>query len=192
MKHAFFAVISRMKYIPRWSLMRNTRTENLSEHTQEVAVLAHGLALLTNRRFGGQVDVNRCVLLALYHDTAEIFTGDLPTPVKYFSTALREAYRQVEDESVQRLVNMLPQELQADYEPLLMSQGTEEELRIVKAADKLSALIKCIEELRQGNREFEKARKSTEKAIKAMKLPAAEAFLAECLPSYELTIDEQG
>lgn len=191
----FFAILSRMKYITRWALMRNTRQENICEHSQDVAVLAHGLAVLTNRRFGGRVDEGRCVLLALYHDAPEIFTGDLPTPVKYYNPAIRDAYRQVESVSANKLLSMLPDDLRQDYQSLLLPQEAEtgypEEYRLVKAADKLSALIKCVEELKQGNREFQQARRATEESIRQMHIPAADCFLEEFLPAFELTLDEQ-
>ena len=191
----FFAILSRMKYITRWALMRNTRQENICEHSQDVAVLAHGLAVLTNRRFGGRVDEGRCVLLALYHDAPEIFTGDLPTPVKYYNPAIRDAYRQVESVSANKLLSMLPDDLRQDYQGLLLPQEAEtgypEEYRLVKAADKLSALIKCVEELKQGNREFQQARRATEESIRQMHIPAADCFLEEFLPAFELTLDEQ-
>ena len=193
MQHHFFAMLSRMKYIFRWSLMRNTRTENVCEHTQEVTVIAHALALLHNKRFGGNVNVEHCVLLSMYHDVPEILTGDLPTPVKYNDVAIRDEYRRVERLSAERLLRQLPPDLEEDYRPLLLpDEADETELRIVKAADKLSALIKCIEELKAGNHEFQKARLSTEKSIREMKLPAAECFLEEFVPSFELTLDEQG
>ena len=188
----FYAVLSRMKYITRWALMRNTRQEIICEHSYDVAVLAHALAVLTNRRFGGRVDEGRCVLLALYHDAPEILTGDMPTPVKYDNPAIRDAYKQVEAVSAGKLLSMLPEDLQEDYGPLFFAgDGWEQEKRLVKAADKLSALIKCVEELGQGNREFLSARRSTEQAIRAMGLPAADCFLEEFLPAYELTLDEQ-
>lgn len=188
----FYAVLSRMKYITRWALMRNTRQENICEHSYDVAVLAHALAVLTNRRFGGRVDEGRCVLLALYHDAPEILTGDMPTPVKYDNPAIRDAYKQVEAVSAGKLLSMLPEDLQEDYGPLFFAgDGWEQEKRLVKAADKLSALIKCVEELGQGNREFLSARRSTEQAIRAMGLPAADCFLEEFLLAYELTLDEQ-
>lgn len=188
----FYAMLSRMKYITRWSLMRNTRTENINEHSYDVAVLSHALAALTNRRFGGNVDVRQCVLLALYHDTPEILTGDMPTPVKYFNPAIRQAYRQVEAVSSRRLLAMLPDDLKEEYEPLLMPDGRwTEERKIVKAADKLSALIKCVEECGQGNQEFQKARRTLETCLHDMRLPAVECFLTEFLPAYALTLDEQ-
>jgi 5'-deoxynucleotidase len=188
----FFAMISRMKYINRWSLMRNIRTENISEHSHDVAVLSHVLALLTNKRFGGNVDVGRCVLLALYHDMPEILIGDLPTPVKYFNPEIRDAYKQVERVSSEKLLTMLPEDLREEYRSLIITDGESSyEHRIVRAADKLSALIKCIEEEGQGNREFEKARRATEQAVRKLNLPAVNCFMEEFLPSYSLTLDEQ-
>lgn len=190
MAHHFFAMLSRMKYIFRWSLMRNTRTETICEHSYETAVLAHAIALLHNKRFGGTVNVERCVLLALYHDTTEILTGDLPTPIKYDNPVLLEAYRRIETSAAEKLLNTIPNDLRDDYRPLLL-QSDSEERRIVKAADKLSALVKCIEELGQGNTEFQNAYTSLETAIRQLHLPAATYFLDECIPSYKLTLDEQ-
>lgn len=191
MAYSFFAMLSRMKNIRRWALMRNTRSENICEHSHEVAVVAHALALLTNRHYGGQVDPNRCVMLAVYHDVPEILTGDMPTPVKYYNPAIREAYRQVEVSACDKLLEMLPQDLREEYVPLLLSEEDSEEHRIVKAADKISALIKCIEEVIQGNREFASARRATEQAIRDMHLPAADEFLELYLPAYELPLDDQ-
>lgn len=192
MGYNFFAMLSRMKYITRWSLMRNTRNENLSEHSHEVAVLAHALAVLTNKRLGGKADVGVCITLALYHDTPEILTGDMPTPVKYFNPEIREAYRRVETVSGTKLLSMLPNDMRDEYAPLLIPDDKWiEERKIVRAADKLSALIKCIEEQSQGNREFDKALRSTKKAVRDLKLPAADLFMEEFLPSYSLTLDEQ-
>lgn len=192
MSRNFYAVLSRMKYITRWALMRNTRSENICEHSQDVAVLAHALALLTNRRFGGAVDVGQCVLIALYHDAPEIFTGDLPTPVKYYNPAIREAYKQVETVAADKLLHMLPEDLRPDYEALLCpGEEWREEKRLVKAADKLAALIKCVEEEKQGNAEFARARTAAEAAIREMGLPAADCFLEEFLPAFALTLDEQ-
>ena len=190
MAYSFFALLSRMKNIHRWALMRNTRLETISEHSHEVAVLAHVLALLTNAHYGGRVDVERCVLLAVYHDVPEILTGDMPTPVKYATPAIRAAYKQVEDNACQRLLSMLPDDLQGEFRPLLQPAESEE-LRIVKAADKLSALIKCVEELSQGNREFASARRATEQAVRDMHLPAADEFLKKYMPAYELPLDDQ-
>jgi 5'-deoxynucleotidase len=188
----FFAMISRMKYINRWSLMRNVRTENICEHSHDVAVLAHALAVITNKRFGGNVDAGRCVLLALYHDMPEILIGDLPAPVKYYNPEIRDAYKHIERVSGEKLLTMLPEDMREEYRPLLTPGGEyPEEQKIVRAADKLSALIKCIEEERQGNSEFEKAKRATEKAVRDLNLPAADFFVKEYLPSYFLTLDEQ-
>ncbi len=187
--HSFFAMLSRMKHIDRWVLMRNTKRENICEHSHDVAVLVHALALLHNRRFCGNVDVEHCVLLALYHDATEILTGDMPTPVKYDNPELQAAYKQLETVAANKLVSKLPEDLQPDYRALLLPEDSEEQ-RLVKAADKLAALIKCIEEVKQGNREFETARHSVENAIRELHLPAAECFLEEFLPAYELTLDE--
>lgn len=188
----FFAILSRMKYISRWGLMRNTRLETLSEHSFETAVIAHALALMRRRRFGGDISPERAAVLALFHDVTEIITGDLPTPVKYFNPSIREEYARVEQAAQKRLLSFLPEELRSDYEPLLAEGGDEEEeLRVlVKAADKLSALIKCLQERQAGNMEFVKAEEAALRSIKAMNLPEAEIFLKEFLPAYRLTLDE--
>ncbi len=186
------AMMSRMKYISRWALMRNTRQESLSEHTLETTMIAHLLCEIKNRRLGGNVDTGKVVLLALYHDAGEIITGDMPTPVKYHSDEMRHAYKQVELMAAEALTAKLPDDLRRVYEPLLYENGTEEENRIVKAADKLSALVKCIEERTAGNSEFRVAEESTLASIKAMGMEEVEIFLEEFLPGYFLTLDEQG
>lgn len=187
----FLALLSRMKYIARWGLMRNTRPENLEEHSLEVAVIAHTLAELRNARFGGNVDSGRAALLAVYHDTAEIMTGDLPTPVKYFNGEIREAYRKVEDVSRGRLLASLPEDLRGRYRPLLIPQPEDRELwKLVKAADRLDALLKCTEEEKAGNTEFVEAAKAQEKSLREMNLPEVECFLKEFLPACRLTLDE--
>ncbi len=190
----FFAMLARMKYIDRWGLMRNTRQENLSEHSLETAVLAHALAVLRNARFGGDVNPERAAALALFHDAPEIFTGDMPTPVKYHSPELREAYREVEQSAGSRLLSLLPEDLRPAYAPLLGAPAPEDAplLPLVKAADKLSALIKCLEERRMGNGEFRSAEESTLRALQAMNLPEVDCFLREFLPSFHLTLDELG
>ncbi|HPR39758.1 MAG TPA: 5'-deoxynucleotidase [Oscillospiraceae bacterium] len=187
----FYAYLSRMKHIFRWPLMRNSQPESLSVHTLDTAVVAHALGLLRNRRFGGNCDVERLVLLALYHDCGEILTGDMPTPIKYFNPEINRAYKTVESFATHRLAEMLPEDLQADYLPLLDHSGEDPELlRLLKAADKISALIKCVEEENAGNREFSRAKISIGKAIADMHLPEADTFVAEFLPSYGLTLDE--
>ena len=188
----FFAVVSRMKYINRWSLMRNTITENISEHSLETAFIAHALALIRNKRFGGNVDPERCALLAMYHDTTEIITGDLPTPVKYYNSDIKGAYDEIEKKAENTLLSYLPDDLREYYEPLLSPTEEEKELwQLVKGADKLSALIKCIEERKMGNADFLSAEKSTLKAVQKMDSPEVKVFLDEFIPAYGLTLDEQ-
>ena len=192
MDSKFFAVISRMKYIDRWALMRNNVTENLSEHSLETAFIAHALALIRNERFGGNVSPERCALLAMFHDTTEIITGDLPTPIKYYSKAIKGAYDEVEEKAKTTLISYLPEDLKKYYIPLLGKTEEEAELwRLVKGADKLSAYIKCIEERNTGNRDFLSAEKSTLEAIQAMDIPEVNVFLEEFIPAYSLTLDEQ-
>jgi len=188
---SFFAMISRMKYINRWSLMRNSRPENLSEHSLEVAVVAHALAVIHNAKCEGRLDAQRVALLGLYHDAPESLTGDMPTPVKYHSEQLRNAYRAVEDNACRTLVDMLPEYLKSEYSPFFFPCEADAELwKIVKAADKICALIKCIEEKKAGNTEFEKAAQSLEKAIAALELPETGIFMSEFLPAYSKSLDE--
>lgn len=189
MTNSFFAMLSRMKYIARWGLMRGSRQENLSEHTLEVAYLTHALVVLGNQRFGGRLDPGQAVLYAIYHDCSEIITGDLPTPVKYHNDALRTAYKEVEAEAAGRLLQKLPEEMAAEFAPCF--DIPPEYQRVVKAADKLSALIKCQEERSSGNREFDSAYATTLTALHEMALPEAEAFLAEFFPAYGRTLDDQ-
>lgn len=189
----FFAMLSRMKYINRWGLMRNTRSENLSEHSLETAIIAHALAVIGNTRFGKSYDPQRAAALALLHDASEIITGDMPTPVKYHSEEIRKAYAEVENLAVERLVTLLPEEFRPYYRELMtMSAPGDGELKLlIKAADRISAAIKCIEERLSGNQDFREAERSTMKLIKDMDLPEAEYFIGEFLPSYGLTLDEQ-
>lgn len=189
----FFAMLSRMKYINRWGLMRNTRSENLSEHSLETAIIAHALAVIGNTRFGKSYDPQRAAALALLHDASEIITGDMPTPVKYHSEEIRKAYAEVENLAVERLVALLPEEFRPYYRELMtMSAPGDGELKLlIKAADRISAAIKCIEERLSGNQDFREAERSTIKLIKDMDLPEAEYFIGEFLPSYGLTLDEQ-
>lgn len=187
----FFAMVSRMKYIDRWALMRNTQQENITEHAHEVAVIAHALAVLRNRRFGGRADAARAALLGLYHDLPETLTGDLPTPVKYHSPEIHAAYRAVEDSACARLVKMLPEDMRPDYESFFFPKEEDAQLwTLVKAADKISALAKCMEEEKAGNREFSRAKGALLQAVHAMELPEAECFLKEFLPGYALTLDD--
>ena len=192
MQSGFFAMLSRMKYISRWALMRNTERENLSEHSLETAIIAHALAVIGNVRFGKHLEPERVALLALFHDTPEILTGDMPTPVKYYNPQLREAYGEVERTAGERMLAMLPEDMKDSYRSLLIQDDHSPEHRLVKAADKLSALIKCIEERKAGNMEFSCAERATEQSLRDMQLPEADVFLAEFIPAYSLTLDEQG
>ena len=191
MQHRFFALISRMRYIGRWGLMRNTFEENIQEHSHMVAVLAHGLALIARDILHDETapSPDRCATAALFHDASEILTGDLPTPIKYYNPEIRTAYKQVEAVSCRKLLELLPQELQASYAPLLF-ESEPEVARIVKAADKLSAHIKCLEELKAGNAEFEAAAKQTRQALDEMHLPCLNYFMEHFLDSFRLTLDE--
>ncbi len=184
----FYAMLSRMKNIYRWGLMRNTRQENLSEHSLEVAFIAHALAIIKNKRFGGKVDANAVAVAAMFHDTSEIITGDMPTPIKYYNANIKSVYKEIEDIAEEKLINMLPTDIREDFSPIY--NVDEQSARIIKAADKISALIKCIEERNSGNREFSSAEKSTLEAIKALNLPEADAFLEEFIESFTLTLDE--
>ncbi len=191
MENGFFAMVSRMKYINRWALMRNEHSENLMEHSFEVAVIAHALTVIANKRFGKNLDADRSALLGIYHDTPETLTGDLPTPIKYYSDEVRSAFRTVENVACKSLVDMLPEDLREEYEAMFIPREEDAELwRYVKAADKISALIKCMEEKKAGNSEFVLAGESTAEAIKKLNLPEAEVFVKEFLPAYELTLDE--
>ena len=182
-RFSFFAMLSRMKYIRRWGLMRNAREENLSEHSLDTAYIAHALALLSD------VDPSRAVFCALYHDCSEILTGDMPTPVKYYSPQIKESYKEIEQAAAGRLLSSLPPDLQQAYRPHFFEQDPQV-LAVVKAADKLSALVKCIEEIRMGNNDFQNAKQAQLEALHQMNLPAVDFFLENCLPAYELTLDE--
>ena len=189
MPQAFFPMISRMRYIHRWGLMRNTFSENIQEHSHMVAVLAHALAVIQNERFGGQTDPGRVAVAALYHDASEILTGDMPTPIKYDNPELQNAYKQVEASAERRLLDMLPPELRPTFSDVLAPE--DHEIRaLVKAADKLSAYLKCVEEVKAGNAEFKKAKEQTYAALCQNPLPALAYFTEVFLPDFELTLDE--
>lgn len=189
MQNHFFAMMSRMKNICRWGLMRNTRRENLSEHSLEVAQIAHALAIINRKRLNGNADPAFAATVAMYHDTSEIITGDMPTPIKYYNGEIKAAYKQIEAAAEKQLMDMLPEDFKADFRSIY--NPDELTLRLVKAADKISALIKCIEELNMGNREFAVAEKTICKAIKDMKMAEADIFLKEFMPSFSLSLDEQ-
>ena len=186
--HKFFAYISRMKYITRWSLMRNSVSENIQEHSHMVAVLAHALGVIGRDVYKKDCDPAACAAAALFHDASEIFTGDLPTPIKYHTSAIRDAYHQVEAEATEKLLNMLPQEMRPAYAPLLREEDGEVK-KIVKAADKLSAYIKCLEELEAGNNEFGDAATETLEALRAMEMEEVGWFLDHFAEAFGLTLD---
>ena len=180
-----------MKNLNRWALMRNTFADSLSQHSHEVAALAHALAVIRNRRFGGNVNAERAALLGIYHDMPEILTGDMPTPVKYYNSEIKSAFKKMEEAACEKLLNELPEDLRADYEPLFIEKDADAELwKLIKAADKLSALIKCVEERKAGNTEFSKAEAATIESLRKLDLPEIGVFMSEFLPSYELTLDQ--
>lgn len=186
----FYAFLSRMRYIKRWSLMRSVVEENIAEHSQQVAVLAHALALINNKYLGGNINVGEVVMLSQYHEAAEVILGDLPTPVKYYNTDIKTAYKQLEEMAANRLVKMLPPELECEYEKYIRPDTSSYEYKIVKAADKLSAYLKCIEELKSGNLEFKKAKETIEADLNAKQMPELKIFMEKFLPSFEKTLDE--
>jgi 5'-deoxynucleotidase len=179
-----------MKHIKRWSLMYSVKEENIMEHSWQVATISHALALLKNKKFGGNVDVNKCVLLAQYHETGEVITGDLPTPIKYFNPEIKTAYKGLERTACERLLNMLPEEVKADYKGLVLPDENTYEYKLVKCADRISAYLKCVDELKSGNKEYKKAQKSIKKDIDAVSLEEVDFFMKEVVPSFELTLDE--
>ena len=192
MSYDFYAFMDRMKYIKRWSLMRSVREENIMEHSQQVAMFAHALAVVTNSVFGGRVDEAGCVLFALYHECSEVMTGDLPTPIKYFNSSIKGAYKDIEARAAQKLLGMLPEELAQGLAPFVLPDQSSEEYKILKAADRLAAYVKCLEEERCGNTEFAKAKKSIgdDLAARARTLPALRYFMERFIPAFSLTLDE--
>lgn len=193
MEYNFFATIARMKYIERWALMRNTRQENLSEHCLEVSMIAHALCVIGNARYGKNLDPDKAALIGIYHDASEIITGDMPTPVKYYNKSIKEAFKSIEDEANRNLLKQLPDDLRDAYEEYFFK--TEElsyEWKLVKAADKISALIKCMEEEKTGNKEFVKAKEATEATVMKLADEYVEVvdFVKEFLPAFAKTLDE--
>lgn len=191
MSYSFFALISRMRYIRRWGLMRNSLPENIQEHSHMAAVIAHCLAVVGRDICKKDTDPNACAATALYHDASEILTGDLPTPIKYNNDAIRNSYKDIEKNANRKLLGLLPENLKASFEPLLMD-GDEEIHAYVKAADKLSAYIKCIEERKAGNNEFISAETQILSILKNNPLPEVKYFLENFIPAFELTLDELG
>lgn len=192
-KSNFFAMLSRMKYIDRWNLMRSVRAESLADHTLDVIFITHALVVIANTYYDAALDEGRAVLLAAFHDAPEILTGDLPTPVKYFDPAIKKAYDNVEDAAKKRMISQLPEEMQLTYDSVMNADDYEDDVleKYVKAADKISALIKCIEEEQSGNMDFKKAKETTEEKIRSFHMPEVDFFLDNFLPGYYLTLDDQ-
>ena len=190
MQH-FFAYLSRMRLIKRWGLMRNTYEENIQEHSLQVALVAHGLAVIRNVYFAGTVNPDRVMALAVFHESGEVFTGDLATPIKYFNPEIKRAYDAIEAFAKARLIAMLPEEMRESYRPLLFGEEEDKELwKLVKAADKICAYLKCIEEMKSGNQEFGKAERSIRKDIEELELPEVKLFMERFAPSFALALDE--
>lgn len=191
MGNEFYAMMSRMKYIERWALMRNSHTENICEHSLEVAMIAHALVVIGNTRLGKELDAGKAALIAMYHDTTEIITGDMPTPIKYYNEEIRGAFQEVEEVAAKRLLGMLPDDLRASYVPLFFKEEEEDYLwHLVKAADKISAYIKCVEERKAGNKEFFNAEQTIKESLLEMKLEEVAIFTKDFLPLYDKTLDE--
>ncbi|NVC62209.1 5'-deoxynucleotidase [Vibrio sp. 05-20-BW147] len=187
----FFAHLARMKLIQRWPLMRSVSSENVSEHSLQVAFVAHALALIKNKKFAGNINPERVAVLAMYHDSSEVLTGDLPTPVKYYNPDIAKEYKKIEAAAEQKLLSMLPEEFQEDFRPFVISQQTsEEEAQLVKQADSICAYLKCLEELSAGNHEFALAKKRLDITLAERKTPEMEYFLHTFAPSFELSLDE--
>ena len=186
----FFAFLNRMKYIKRWSLMRSVREENIMEHSLEVSILAHALAVIKNKKFGGSVNIEKVVLLAQYHEVGEVITGDLPTPIKYFNPQIKSAYKDLETFASQKILDTLPDDIKMEYEQYVLPDENSEEYKIVKGADRLSAYLKCVEELKAGNSEFKKAKRTILNDLKNLKREEIDYYLKEFAPAYELTLDE--
>ena len=187
----FFAYLSRMKFINRWGLMHNTYPENIQEHSLRVAMIAHALAIIRNRVFGGAVNPERAAVLALFHDASEVLTGDMPAPVKYFNPEIKTAYKAIEAAAARKLLQMIPEALREDYRGLLAADDADREHReLVTAANKLCAYVKCLEEIGAGNPEFAKAEKALKASLEALALPEVRYFLDTFVPSFRLTLDE--
>ena len=189
MQHHFYAYMARMKLIKRWGLRHNTREENDQEHSLQVTMIAHALAMYKNRRYGGNVDVEKVLLYALYHEAAEVITGDLASPIKYFNPGIRDAYKEIERMASEKLLEYLPEDMKEDFRALLFPDEESCEWRIVKAADRISAYGKCLEEYGYGNREFLTAQENIRASISQMNMPEAEDFMREFAPSFMLPLD---
>ena len=190
MSYNFYAFLDRMKYIKRWQLMRSVREENIMEHSEQVAILAHALAVINNKIFGGNADAEKAVLYAVYHECSEVMTGDLPTPIKYFNNSIHGAYKQLEERACDKLLSNLPEELRKELERSVKPDTESKEYSLMKAADRLAAYIKCLEELHCGNKDYEKAEKSIREDLAARKMPEVEYFLENFIPAFNMTLDE--
>ncbi len=186
----FFAYLNRMKYIYRWNLMHSTEQENIMEHSLAVGMIAHNLALIGNLYFQKHYNAERVALVGMYHESSEVITGDLPTPIKYYNPEIKTAYKELEKIADERLLKMLPEAMRPYYESVLCPSPDSDEYRLMKCADKIAAYIKCVEELKAGNAEFKKAKKSIEKELKGLNCPEADYFCKTFLPSFSLTLDE--
>ncbi|MCI8590217.1 MAG: 5'-deoxynucleotidase [Clostridiales bacterium] len=191
MSSSFYALVFRQKYIKRWGLMRSVEQETLSDHVNDVAVLTHALATIGNTFFDKHYDAEKAVVYALFHDLPEVFTGDLPTPIKYFNDSTKKNYKQVESQAIHMLLSKLPEELKPAYDEILHYEETEKELHhIIKCADKLAALIKCMIEERSGNLEFTNAKAATLRSLSALSCPELDYFMENFLPAFDMTLDE--
>jgi len=191
MKYNFFAYMARMKYIRRWGLMKSVTEENIAEHSAQVAQIAHALALIRNKKFGGNLNADRVASIALYHETSEVMTGDLPTPIKYYNADIKKSYKDIEHTANERLIAMIPEEFQKDYREIIEIDSDSDEYALVKAADKISAYIKCVEELQSGNREFAIAKETLKREIDTYRrFPEVAWFCDTYLDTFSQTLDE--
>ncbi len=190
MRHDFYAYMDRMKYIKRWQLMRSVREESIMEHSYGVTLFTHALAVIHNEVFGGNADISKAVLYALYHETSEVMTGDLPTPIKYYNRGIHGAYKDLEKQASEKIADTLPEKMHASIAPYILPDEESVEYALMKAADRLSAYVKCLEELRSGNREFAKAKKTIEKDLKARKMPEIDYFFEHFIGSFDLNLDD--
>ena len=190
MEHHFFAYVSRMKFIQRWGLMRNTLPENDMEHAFQTAMVAHAIAVMGNVRYNRSYNAEYIMALAVYHDSCDVITGDLPTPIKHHNPAIKTEYNKLEELAAEKLISMLHTDLREYYTPLIAHPENTPEWRIVKAADRICAYIKCLEERKAGNLEFEQARKFVKKSLDQIDLPEVQDFISECVPGFTMTLDE--
>lgn len=190
MNYNFYAYISRMKHIRRWSLMHSIIPENIMEHSEQVAQIAFGLATISNKFFDGNVDVGKCVTIAVFHDVSEVVTGDLPTPIKYYNSDIKNAYKDLEGIANEKLITMIPMDLQNDYEKIIKPNKDSKEYKLVTAADKIAAYVKCLEEIKGGNKEFSKAKKAIKEKIDKMDMPEVKYFMDNFINGFNLSLDE--